>query len=86
MKFLRKSGSSIPSISSVVVSSNRGTFIKDGWNKTSDNLTLYVDNVNGSDTTGDGSSSNPYATVVCETVYWALQRKSRAFWDFEDFK
>jgi len=63
MKFLRKSGSSIPSISSVVVSSNRGPFIIDDWNKTSDNLTIYVDNVNGSDITGDGSSSNPYATL-----------------------
>ncbi len=71
MKFLRKlySSSNIPTsdnpaISSIVVSSNRGPFIRDGWNKTSSNLTIYVDNVNGSDTTGDGSSSNPYATLT----------------------
>jgi len=54
----------IPTTLSVVVSSNRGPFIIDGWNKTANNLTLYVDNVNGSDTTGNGSSSNPYATVA----------------------
>jgi len=52
----------IPTASSVVASSSRGSFIRDGWNKTSGSFILYVDNVNGSDTTGDGSSSNPYAT------------------------
>jgi len=52
----------IPTSSSVVASSDRGSFIRDGWNKTSSALTIYVDNINGSDTTGDGSSSNPYAT------------------------
>ena len=54
----------IPTTLSVVVSSNRGPFIIDGWNKTANNLTLYVDNVNGSDTTGNGSSSNPYRTLT----------------------
>jgi len=54
----------IPTTLSVVVSSNRGPFIIDGWNKTTYNLTLYVDNVNGSDTTGNGSSSNPYRTLT----------------------
>jgi len=54
----------IPTTLSVVVSSNRGPFIIDGWNKTTNNLTLYVDNVNGSDTTGNGSSSSPYRTLT----------------------
>jgi len=55
---------SIPTASSAVVSSSRGPFIIDGWNKTANNLTLYVDNVNGSDTTGNGSSSSPYRTLT----------------------
>ena len=31
--------------------------------KTSSTLTIYVDNVNGNDDTGDGSETNPYKTV-----------------------
>jgi len=67
MKFLRKLPflfSDTPTVSSLVVSSSRGPFIRNGWNKTSANLTIYVDNINGSDTVGDGSFSNPYATLA----------------------
>jgi hypothetical protein len=46
----------------IPVANSKG-YLPIGWITTKNALTIYVDNVNGSDTTGDGSSANPFATV-----------------------
>jgi len=54
--------STTPAANKIPVTDSKG-YLPIGWITTKNALTIYVDNVNGSDTTGDGSSANPFATV-----------------------
>jgi len=51
-----------PNVNVIPVTSDK-KYLPVGWVTTQGTITIYVDNVNGSDVTGDGSATNPFASV-----------------------